>query len=95
MARELESQGVDYQYTEYGQAGQCNGGHEFPCWTPAATVALVVALSASDMRPDLDTLDAIGAATERLVITYSGFHESTGQERPPSVPLRSRSASTT
>lgn len=40
MARELESQGVDYQYTEYGQAGQCNGGHEFPCWTPAATVAL-------------------------------------------------------
>lgn len=40
MARELDSQGVDYQYTEYGQAGQCNGGHEFPCWTPAATVAL-------------------------------------------------------
>jgi exodeoxyribonuclease V gamma subunit len=33
-------------------------------------------------------LDAIMAATEHLVITYTGFHESTGQERPPSVPLR-------
>jgi exodeoxyribonuclease V gamma subunit len=33
-------------------------------------------------------LDAIMSATERLVITYTGFNESTGQERPPSVPLR-------
>lgn len=33
-------------------------------------------------------LDAIMAATEHLVITYTGFSESTGQERPPSVPLR-------
>ncbi|KHE73855.1 esterase [Kocuria marina] len=40
MARKLDSQSSPYQYTEYGQAGQCNGGHEFPCWTPAATVAL-------------------------------------------------------
>jgi exodeoxyribonuclease V gamma subunit len=33
-------------------------------------------------------LDAIMSATERLVITYTGFNESTGQSRPPSVPLR-------
>ena len=41
----------------------------------AATVALVVALSASDMRPDLDTLDAIGAAPamRRHVTTWQGI----------------------
>ncbi|HEX2895755.1 MAG TPA: exodeoxyribonuclease V subunit gamma [Marmoricola sp.] len=33
-------------------------------------------------------LDAIMSAAERLVITYTGFNESTGQPRPPSVPLR-------
>jgi exodeoxyribonuclease V gamma subunit len=33
-------------------------------------------------------LDAIMSAGERLVITYTGFNESTGQPRPPSVPLR-------
>lgn len=33
-------------------------------------------------------LDAVMAATETLVITYTGFNESTGQPRPPSVPLR-------
>ncbi|MCX6396897.1 MAG: exodeoxyribonuclease V subunit gamma [Propionibacteriales bacterium] len=33
-------------------------------------------------------LDAVMAATDHLVITYTGFSESTGQERPPSVPLR-------
>ena len=40
----------------------------------AATVALVVALSSSDMRPDLDTLDAIGAAPamRRHVTTWQG-----------------------
>ena len=40
----------------------------------AATVALVVALSSSDMRPDLDTLDAIGAAPSmrRHVTTWQG-----------------------
>ena len=40
-----------------------------------ATVALVVALSASDMRPDLDTLDAIGAAPamRRHVTTWQGI----------------------
>ena len=40
----------------------------------AATVALVVALSATDMRPDLDTLDAIGAAPamRRHVTTWQG-----------------------
>jgi exodeoxyribonuclease V gamma subunit len=32
-------------------------------------------------------LDAIGAATEKLVITYTGANEYTGQERPPAVPL--------
>jgi exodeoxyribonuclease V gamma subunit len=32
-------------------------------------------------------LDAIGAATERLVITYTGANEHTGQPRPPAVPL--------
>lgn len=32
-------------------------------------------------------LDAIGAATETLVITYTGANEYTGQERPPAVPL--------
>ena len=32
-------------------------------------------------------LDAIGAATETLVITYTGSNEYSGQERPPAVPL--------
>ncbi|AMO60001.1 DNA helicase/exodeoxyribonuclease V, gamma subunit [Mycolicibacterium phlei] len=32
-------------------------------------------------------LDAIGAATETLVITYTGANEHSGQERPPAVPL--------
>ena len=32
-------------------------------------------------------LDAILAARERLVVTYSGFNETTGQRRPPAVPL--------
>ncbi len=32
-------------------------------------------------------LDAIGAATERLVITYTGANELSGQVRPPAVPL--------
>jgi exodeoxyribonuclease V gamma subunit len=32
-------------------------------------------------------LDAIGAATETLVITYTGANEYSGQPRPPSVPL--------
>ena len=32
-------------------------------------------------------LDAIGAATEKLVITYTGANEYTGQDRPPAVPL--------
>ena len=32
-------------------------------------------------------LDAIGAATESLVITYTGANECSGQERPPAVPL--------
>ncbi len=33
-------------------------------------------------------LDAIMAAGEHLVITYTGFHEATGQRRPPAVPVR-------
>lgn len=33
-------------------------------------------------------LDAVMAATEHLVISYTGFHESTGAPRPPAVPLR-------
>jgi exodeoxyribonuclease V gamma subunit len=32
-------------------------------------------------------LDAIDAATEKLVITYTGANEYSGQERPPAVPL--------
>ena len=32
-------------------------------------------------------LDAIGAATEQLVITYTGANEYSGQPRPPAVPL--------
>lgn len=32
-------------------------------------------------------LDAIGAATQTLVITYTGADERTGQPRPPAVPL--------
>jgi exodeoxyribonuclease V gamma subunit len=32
-------------------------------------------------------LDAIGAATERLVVTYTGANEHSGQPRPPAVPL--------
>ncbi|QIG45007.1 exodeoxyribonuclease V subunit gamma [Nocardioides anomalus] len=32
-------------------------------------------------------LDAIGAATERLVVTYTGADPHSGQERPPAVPL--------
>ncbi len=33
-------------------------------------------------------LDAVMAAEEHLVITYTGFHEATGQPRPPAVPVR-------
>ncbi|MGO4257155.1 exodeoxyribonuclease V subunit gamma [Marmoricola sp. RAF53] len=33
-------------------------------------------------------LDAVMAATDHLVITYTGFSEASGQVRPPSVPLR-------
>ncbi|MDO4919821.1 alpha/beta hydrolase family protein [Kocuria sp.] len=40
LARELDSRGVSHQYTEYGAAGSCDGGHTFECWRPAATVAL-------------------------------------------------------
>lgn len=32
-------------------------------------------------------LDAIGAATEKLVITYTGANEYSGQPRPPAVPV--------
>ncbi|WP_139979443.1 exodeoxyribonuclease V subunit gamma [Nocardioides litoris] len=32
-------------------------------------------------------LDALLAATERVVITYTGAHEQSGAERPPAVPL--------
>ena len=32
-------------------------------------------------------LDAIGAATDTLVITYTGANDYTGQQRPPAVPL--------
>ena len=32
-------------------------------------------------------LDAIGAATEKLVITYTGANEYSGQRRPPAVPV--------
>ncbi|OBK38209.1 exodeoxyribonuclease V subunit gamma [Mycobacterium sp. 1245111.1] len=32
-------------------------------------------------------LDAIGAATEKLIITYTGANQYTGQPRPPAVPL--------
>ncbi|KUI25629.1 exodeoxyribonuclease V subunit gamma [Mycobacterium sp. IS-1742] len=32
-------------------------------------------------------LDAIGAATEKLVVTYTGANEYSGQRRPPAVPL--------
>jgi exodeoxyribonuclease V gamma subunit len=32
-------------------------------------------------------LDAIGAATEKLVITYTGANEYSGRPRPPAVPL--------
>ncbi len=32
-------------------------------------------------------LDAIGAATEKLIITYTGANEYTGKDRPPAVPL--------
>ncbi|MGI9157931.1 MAG: exodeoxyribonuclease V subunit gamma, partial [Marmoricola sp.] len=32
-------------------------------------------------------LDAVLAATEHLVVTYSGANETTGQARPPAVPL--------
>lgn len=32
-------------------------------------------------------LDAIGAATEKLVITYTGADAKSGQQRPPAVPL--------
>jgi exodeoxyribonuclease V gamma subunit len=32
-------------------------------------------------------LDAIGAAAEKLVITYTGADEFSGQQRPPAVPL--------
>lgn len=40
LAHELESRGFDYQYTEYGTVGECDGGHVFQCWRPAASVAL-------------------------------------------------------
>jgi exodeoxyribonuclease V gamma subunit len=33
-------------------------------------------------------LDAVLSATERLLITYTGANESTGQRRPPAVPLK-------
>ncbi|MGH3412920.1 MAG: exodeoxyribonuclease V subunit gamma, partial [Marmoricola sp.] len=33
-------------------------------------------------------LDAVCAATERLVVTYTGADQSTGQRRPPAVPLK-------
>jgi exodeoxyribonuclease V gamma subunit len=33
-------------------------------------------------------LDAVMAARDHLVITYTGFHEATGQRRPPAVPVR-------
>jgi exodeoxyribonuclease V gamma subunit len=33
-------------------------------------------------------LDAVLAARDHLVITYTGFHEATGQRRPPAVPVR-------
>jgi exodeoxyribonuclease V gamma subunit len=32
-------------------------------------------------------LDAIGAATEKLVITYTGANEYSGKDRPPAVPV--------
>src|SRR6202012_3279714 len=32
-------------------------------------------------------LDAIGAATEKLIITYTGANQYSGQPRPPAVPL--------
>jgi exodeoxyribonuclease V gamma subunit len=32
-------------------------------------------------------LDAIGAATEKLVVTYTGANEYSGQRKPPAVPL--------
>ncbi|KAA0098831.1 exodeoxyribonuclease V subunit gamma [Mycolicibacterium sp. P1-18] len=32
-------------------------------------------------------LDAIGAATEKLVVTYTGANANSGQPRPPAVPL--------
>ena len=32
-------------------------------------------------------LDAILAATETLVVTYTGANEYSGQSRPPAVPL--------
>ncbi|RLY91749.1 esterase [Kocuria tytonicola] len=40
FARELDSQGIPRQYTEYGRVGDCDGGHIFECWSPAAVVAL-------------------------------------------------------
>ena len=40
FARTLDSQGLHYQYTEYGAVGDCDGGHVFQCWRPAASLAL-------------------------------------------------------
>ena len=40
-------------------------------------------------------LDAIGAATERLVVTYTGADAHSGQPRPPAVPLGSSSMPST
>ncbi|MGX0887966.1 S-formylglutathione hydrolase FrmB [Kocuria rhizophila] len=40
FARELDSKGLDYQYTEYGAVGDCDSGHVFQCWRPAASLAL-------------------------------------------------------
>ncbi|HYO01851.1 MAG TPA: exodeoxyribonuclease V subunit gamma [Mycobacterium sp.] len=53
------------------------------------------ALARNPMTGERDTrsedrqllLDAIGAATEKLVITYTGANEYSGQPRPPAVPL--------
>ncbi|WP_022867385.1 hypothetical protein [Schaalia vaccimaxillae] len=42
----------------------------------AGTVAMVIVLSSSDMRPDLDILDVLGAQPQmrRKVTTYQGLH---------------------
>ena len=40
LAHELDSRGLEYQYTEYGTVGDCDGGHVFQCWRPTASLAL-------------------------------------------------------